>query len=413
MTANLLQTVATYQKSDLGILQNLYCAIATFNTKFKDFEKLIGNLGSSVTYDLPPRMYGQTSLVVTTFVGIEQRKRTLTVNQSYAVPFAFTAQDLIFNIDKLDYRKRVGMSAMADLGTVVESNVLAAILPNTYRFYGDCTVSGIESYTQLATALTYYRNYGAVKGASVKAYIPDIAYPTIVGTGLNLFIQDKNNETINSWDIGNFSKCQFYQSNLLPLQVAGTAGQNAYILTVVSIDATGLILTCSYTHADDASFVLANDIGYFVDNVSGHPNMRLLTFTGYQVSSNPVQFSVSATAGLVSNSVVLTLTYPLLSAAGLNQNVNNAIVAGMQVKIMPSHRAGVIIGDDAGYLAMPRLPDQDPFKTANEADADSGVSIRLTTGSQFGGNSTGTIYDAIWGVDIASEYAMRLLFPAQ
>lgn len=410
--SNLLQTVATYQASDLGILQNLYCGISTFNKKFLNFEKLIGNLGTTVDYDLPPRMIGQNSLVVTTFEGVEQRKRSITVNKERAVAFAFTAQELIFNIDKLDYRNKVGKSAMAALGSSVETDILSQILPSTYRFYGDCTSAGINSYTKLATALTYFRNYGSVPYSETKAYIPDIAYPTIVGSGLNLFIQKKNDETINSWDIGNFDQCKFYRSNLLPLHTAGTVGEDNLTLTVVSINGAKTQLTCSITHANDADALKENDLGYFVDNVSGETNMRYLTWTGYQVSSNPVQFRVTADAAISSNQIVFDI-YPALidDTTNPNCNINTPVSAGMQIKVMPSHRAGLICGDDAAFLAMPRLPDQAPFATSNTADEESGASIRLTTGSQFGGNSTGSIYDTIWGKDITPEYSMRLLFP--
>ena len=52
---NILQQVQTYQMSNLAYLQNLNAFIATSNTRFKDFDKIEANLGSTVTFDLPPR----------------------------------------------------------------------------------------------------------------------------------------------------------------------------------------------------------------------------------------------------------------------------------------------------------------------------------------------------------------------
>jgi hypothetical protein len=43
--ANILEAVQTYQSSGLGYLQNLFCFINTCNTRFKDFNKLVANLG--------------------------------------------------------------------------------------------------------------------------------------------------------------------------------------------------------------------------------------------------------------------------------------------------------------------------------------------------------------------------------
>jgi hypothetical protein len=83
----------------------------------------------------------------------------------------------------------------------------------------------------------------------------------------------------------------------------------------------------------------------------------------------------------------------------------------MQLLTFPSHRCGGILGGDAMYIAMPQLPDQDPFSTANEYDADTGTSMRLTWGSQFGKNQTGMIYDETHGSVIVPEYSMRYLIP--
>jgi hypothetical protein len=47
--SNILQQVQTYQRSSLALLLNLCCHISTANTKFKDFDKIQANLGSTVT----------------------------------------------------------------------------------------------------------------------------------------------------------------------------------------------------------------------------------------------------------------------------------------------------------------------------------------------------------------------------
>src|SRR5262249_59282083 len=110
--------------------------------------------------------------------------------------------------------------------------------------------------------------------------------------------------------------------------------------------------------------------------------------------------------------VTIPIYPPLISTVGdINQNINNPIASGMQLKALPTHKAGMIISGDAFFLGMPSLPDQEPFPTANKADSDSGASIRFTYGSTFGQNQTGFIYDSIWGAVIVPEYAMRVVFP--
>jgi hypothetical protein len=76
---NILEQVQTYQRSGLALLQNLCCHIATANTKFKDFDKIQANLGSTVTFDLPPRAVTTAGLVAS-FQPAVQRVQTLSVD---------------------------------------------------------------------------------------------------------------------------------------------------------------------------------------------------------------------------------------------------------------------------------------------------------------------------------------------
>ncbi len=210
---NILQAVQTYQASSLGWLENLFCFINTANKRFRDFNSLIANLGDTVTYDLPPRMASQPGLVVSNFIGLQQRVRPLVVGgidalgqeQASNVPFAATAQELIFNIDNNDYREKFEKAAMVELGTDIETSVAATILTGPYRFYGD-GVNPINSFGQLATALAFYRNFGSVN-FDTRGYLSDLMIPSIVNSGLNQFVMNRNEEIFNSWEIGRFSNC--------------------------------------------------------------------------------------------------------------------------------------------------------------------------------------------------------------
>jgi hypothetical protein len=101
----------------------------------------------------------------------------------------------------------------------------------------------------------------------------------------------------------------------------------------------------------------------------------------------------------------------LVSAQNQNQNINNAIAAGMTVTPLPSHRAGILMSGDQFYLAMPTLPDESPFTTVNMRDQDSGAAIRHYFGSQFGLNNRAYVRDSIWGSTLVAENSMRLAFP--
>jgi P22 coat protein - gene protein 5 len=409
---NILQQVQTYQMSNLAYLQNLNCFIATANTRFKDFDKIEANLGSTVTFDLPPRFVTSNSLVAT-FQPAVQRIQSLTVNNAYNTSYVFSAEQFIFNVR--DYMDKFGKAATVELGAQIEANVALNAVTNTFRFYGN-GLTPINSYQQLAQALAMFRNFGAVH-TNTKGYIADTIVPSIINSGLQQFALDRNNEIAHSWELGEFSRCDWYQSNLLPIHQAGDEGVNNSTLTVVSttLNAAGQVtaITFSGTHAaTDANSVFAYDKFQFNDGVAGQPNMRYLTFTGHQPSANPVQFMATANAASTGGSQVTVSIYPYLqSAAGANQNINNAIVAGMQVSVLPSHRAGLITAGDPLFLAMPRLPEEVPFPTASRSDPDTGVALRMYYGSKFGQDQRGMIHDCVWGSTLVPEYSMMLAFP--
>ena len=418
LPSNILQTVQTYQSSELAFLQNLFCFISTANTKFKDFEKREANLGDTVNFDLPPR-YTTTNSLIATFQDSKQRVQSLTVDKAVNTAYAFSAQQFIFNVK--DYMEKFGKAAIYEIGSQIEADVAQNCIENhTFRFYGD-GVTAINSYGQLATAMAYFRNFSAVKD-NARGYLHDIAVPGIINSGLSQFVMDRNEQIANSWELGRFAHTEWYQSNLLPLHVSGLIGNGAsaavQTLTVVSTnDPTGAAITqitctCDGSLSGATGVIKAGDVGQFVDGVSGQPNMRYLTFVGHKVSANTVQVRATADADASTTTVVLSVFPTLCATQTQDQNINNNIVAGMKIKMMPSHRAGLITSGNPLFLAMPRLPEQVPYPTANESDPESGVSLRMYYGSLFGQNQSGFVHDAIWGSTMVDENAMRILFPA-
>ena len=191
-------------------------------------------------------------------------------------------------------------------------------------------------------------------------------------------------------------------------------------MTVVSTnDPTGVNVTSitftEPTGGTDANAIKAGDLFQFNDGVSGHPNMRFLTFIGHRPTQQPVQFRAIADAATSGGTVTVQIQtingVGLVWAQNQNQNINNTIQAGMTVTPLPSHRAGCLMSGDQFYLAMPRLPDESPFTTSNMTDADSGASIRHYFGSQFGRNNRAYVRDCIWGSCLVSQNSMRLVFP--
>lgn len=428
---NILQQVQTYNRANLGLLTNYAVAINLANKKFKDFQNIGPNLGSTVTFDKPP-LFTTVNSLVASFQPLVQRTQTLTVNQEISTSYAYTAQQDIFNIDKAtdSYMQVFGRSAVAEIGNRVEANVLRNIISDVrnsstglpdplsgpYRFFGNGRTA-INSYQQLAQSVTDFRNTG-MPPQDIKYILPDTSIPSIIGSGLNQFAPRRNDDIANSWELGSFGTpaVTYYESNLLPVHYAGNVGNDNTTLTVVSttVDADGGIsaITFSGAGASDADAIYYGDSFQFSWGVSGQPNLYAVMQVGHNVSAQPVQFRATANAQSNGGGQVTVSIFPkLYAAAGQNQNINYPIAAGMQCKVLPSHRAGVIIGGDALFLAMPRLNNQDPYPTSNESDPVTGVSMRMTYGSVLGQNQQVMIHDAIWGSTLVPEYSMKVAFP--
>lgn len=422
---NILQNVQTYQPAELAFLLNSFVALSSANKKFKNFETETANLGDTVTFDLAPRAVTQYGLVITQ-QSAEQRKQTLSCTQAINSSYAFDAKQYIFNVS--DYMERFGMARIQEIGTKVEADILQNVTGTVriqdpqnplngtladptsgpYRFFGN-GVTPINSFTQLAQALANFRAYGA-SDFKVMGILPLDYVPSIIGTGLNQFTINRNNELAMDWEIGPFSRCDWTESNLLPLHIAGSAGDSAATLTLVSTnDPSGNAitqLTVSSPLGNDVNAMKTGDLLQFDDMT-----LRYLTFIGHLPSSQPVQIKSISDSPSVAGTIVIDIYPPLQSTPGPNQNLNKSLVPGMTLTVTPSHRAGLIMSGNPLYVAMPRMPDEDPFSTVSHTDPGSGISIRNYWGSQLGLNNRVYVYDGLWGSTLVAENCMRLVFP--
>jgi hypothetical protein len=404
---NILEQVVTYQESSLALLVNQNPWIATANKKFQNFDTFQGNLGDTVSFDLPPRFVTNQTLIAN-FQASEQRVQNLTVDQAENVSYAFSAQQFIFNVD--EYMDKFGRAAIAELGASIGSNIALNAVNHTYRAFGD-GVTPINSFQQYAQALANYRNYGA-PNAKAKVYIDDVTVPSVVGGGLNQFATNRNNEIANSWMLGDFSNAEFMSTNLLPVHIAGTVGNDSEVLTVDAIDPTGTILTLSGATPSTATLV-EGDILTIKTNLATTNDLFFLQFIGHKQSAQEVQVRVTADTIADGGGIITATVFPALidDPTDANSNVNKTVVGADNVTALPSHRAGLICAGDPLFLAMPMLPEEVPFPTANLNDPDTGASMRMYYGSVFGQNERGFVNDCIWGSTLVDENAMRVVYP--
>ena len=103
------------------------------------------------------------------------------------------------------------------------------------------------------------RNYGAAQG-ECKAYVEDTSIPAVIGSGLNQFATNRNNEIANSWELGSFSHCDFMQTNLLQaqkqqndLQIQSEKLKQSQMKLISDIDKDRADMVLRYQQAKDDS----------------------------------------------------------------------------------------------------------------------------------------------------------------
>jgi hypothetical protein len=410
---NILVQVQTYQKGMLAYQSNYGCFASTANTRFKNFQDQIpSNLGDSVSFDKPYKFVTTRGLIANP-QPIEQRQQTLTCSESANIAVPISAQQWIFTLD--EFMTSIGEGCVQEIGSEVESDIAQVCVTNTTRYYGD-GVNPISQYSQLPQMLATFRNIGMPR-KDTKVYLSDMTIPPLAADAQTKFVPSRNEKIAADWMIGGFDDAEFYRSNLLPVHDAGNVGNAGSVLTVVSVvkNSANQITSITFSGAPNASdpdAVKQYDKFTFKDGVSGQTNVRLTTFYGHKPSQAQAQFQAAADAASNgSSNVTITVDPPLQAAAGKNQNISTEIVAGMQVTSLPTARYGLITAGNPLYVAMPMLPDQQPFPTAVGQDPDMGISTRLTTGALLGQNVNETIYDLIWGKTLVSDYAMAVVQP--
>lgn len=411
MSSNVLQSVATLQEDALALFQNRNCFVQTANTKFVDFEKTVGNLGMEINVELPFRFITNPSLVTKT-QPLKQRYVKLITDQRASVAYAMSAEEMIYHFD--NNRERIGKSAIAELSAHVEKNIASRIPDFTYRFFGNgkTTFSNLEDLEKM---LIMYREVGS-PSPKLNCYTSDLYLLKARSGMMNQFAPIRNDKLARRYEIGEYNYTEFYRSNMFPIHEAGTAGQKGTLLTIEGTnDPSGKKITQLQLSGDiepDSIAFKKNDL-IQIQDVTGIPNVRFLTNVGHAPSSCPVQCRVTSDA-IVPKEGALTINIdPILSADPTDSdwNITTNIVKGMKIIAAPSHRAGLLIGGDAFYISMPKLPAERPNDSVSKYDPDTGVSLRVTYGTVAGSNVFGFHYAALWGTLMVPDNCMRILFP--
>lgn len=435
--------VSIYANADLAWLDNKYCALTLANKKYQNFQSQPAQLGQTMTFRLAPRQTTGDGLVVTDETS-EMRYQTLRSTQAAYTSNAYTAEQLVYTFEQ--YVEDFGMAGAKALGEKMEADILKNIISgvvgndaqNTagqfgvrqidsgpFRFFGDGRTS-VSSFGRLAEAVSQFQQFGWAQ-TNLAGIIPLNIETAIINTGANQFAPARNDKMVKDWQVGDFAQCNWNKSNLLPIHRAGvignaTGGDN--VLTVVSTnDPSGLNVTqITFTTtgtlagATIADALVAGDMFQGVDEVAGFEDLTTTTWIGSAPTVLPLQGLVTANSNLVAGTITMSLRTSngvgFSWQTGQKKNTNIPIVAGMKFFVVPSHQAGIIMSGMPLYLAMPEMPDESPWESANAFDPTSGMRLRHYYGAVGNGvNQRRYVRDQMWGSTLIPEQCMRILIP--
>ena len=412
-SVNQVVNVVSLNRSMLMKLVNNCVAVNTANKKYDNVMTIPGQngqYGRTLQYTVPPDAVVQYSLNVQ-FTDTNFPTRTISVNRYRSAGYAFDMDQYQFNTRT--FMEDYGSAHAVALGQSVESDVLTVAVKNCYRYFGD-GIQSIASFAQMALATTIMREPGDA-GDNI-AYISHIMDSQMTASGMNLFRPVTNDQMGKKWTIGDYQDVTYYKSSRLPILYAGTVGNAQTTLTVVTAtpDADGYVrqITFSGATANDTDAIHQYDKATFLDNVGVLPNLRGMSKYDPVPVDTPVQFMASAAAAADgSGNVVVTIEPGLKAAAGLGQNISSAIVAGMQVKFLPTCRLGFMTMGRALYLVNPPLPNQRPYDTNFVREPITGIGMQTVTGAVFNSGDLGNIHRIWYGYDLVPQYGFALAIP--
>lgn len=447
---NIFKAVETLQPLVVARALSKSALFSMGNRKYNDLQNLPGQLGATMTTQLPTKTVATDGLPVKN-QAIKTRYAQITVDQALNASWAVTDPQRIFNLSQDGFEKEIGESMSTALAQTAEVRCglsLNGELPIvTYdsennpiytgqkhtdsgatRFFGD-GVTPVNTYYQLAQGISQFSEVGDAGEHTL--IVPSVLQATIVNTALSQFVLRRNEKIAVNWYVGEVGDTTIYSSDKLPVHISGVVGNTTTgyspevhgQLTIVSIDGTSQTsdrsfvtqITCTGSFGNTLDAIKLGDLCQVVDvNSLGDPINMVATY-GKNRTQQPVQFRVVADAASVSGTIVLQVTAGHDQLNGIpgdpEQYMTKPLAPGMEIWVAPSHRGMYLITGDAFFIANPALPKQTPFPSENKTDSETGANFRLTYGSNINNSTEQFTCASIFYPYMIPSYGYKFLIP--
>lgn len=419
---NNLQKITTYQQDyTLPTLEALLTWTSLTDKKFQNWSDIVAQRDDTVKYRLPTLFNVTDSLSFDpdSTGSFTERFGYLSVDQARLVNYAMTDEQLAtYPLEEL--ANDMGDEAMISLAGNIDAYVAQKAVTGGYRWVGNWQAANnsMSTFQDLRKAVTIARNFGG--DDMLHAVLPDTASTLIANSGFQEFAPSRNDSLVKSWELGSvngIANCNFYQSQLNPVHTSGTASNKEITITNVTqgtYTENGLTFsssTISLSGLTSGETIVADDVG----DITGATPIKYLRQQDHTTTAINPQFKVISGGTASAGGTLDIVVSPALIFDGTNanpeRNLSRAIVTATdKVRIVPSHKTGAIFFKPALQMAVPKLPSKSPFESA-VAQSKSGISMRTYHGSMMGKDVHQMVHDILFGVTMARDYGVRMIFP--
>jgi hypothetical protein len=415
MVDNVLQAVQTFSESGVGMLLNTNCFLKFATKKYENFQNQPGQLGTTILLQ-KPYFVAVADGAAPVFQSAQQRFQPLVCDQIKNVAHVMSQSELVFNFNNNPGQiESLTRASAAGLGAIIE-RYMADLGKNAgYRFFGS-TSSYVNTYQQLNLAYANFAQYGMSPDMGC-VIMDNSTIANIKNTQNAAFTLNFNNQlqdSANSWEIGKISgrNLDTYASNMLPIHHGGYAANNSTTLTVVSVSSDGLNITFSVPSAQ-TKMLAKGDMIQFSTGADG--DLFFVTRYGRANTGLNVQARITADADSTGSgpyTVVATVSEPMIGDANsINQLITRPLAAGDTATAVGPHRVGLMLSMDAVSLAMPKLPDTQPYTSSSIMDETTGASMLSWHGWIPEKGNTGLVQQVQYGGVYFDDYVQRIILP--
>lgn len=338
--SNTTLTADVIAKEALAILENEFGWLNKVHRAYEDeFSNSVNGykIGDTISIRRPADFTVRTGATLSTQDVIEG-KVTLTIDQQIGVDFQFTSSDLTLKIQ--DLSERIMKPAMSSILNYMGNDVLTTMYKRVYNWVGTPGQT-INSFADFALGPQRLDEM-AVPMEDRCGILSPADHWGMLGSQTALYIQDAAKGAYRSRELGVIGGIDTYMSQVVPTFTNGTADNSTPLVKGASQQVTYDTAKNTWTQSlltdgHDASATIKEGTVFTIAGVY-MVNPKTKASTGI-LQQFVVTADVTAQA-TTTNTTTLTISPPIISAAGPHQTVDAAPADDATITILGSASTG-------------------------------------------------------------------------